>query len=96
VIGVGNPERGDDGAGREVARRLRGRLPAGLLHTSTHSWGVYDAIELARRLGRLPAQLVVLAIGGAAFAPRHSLSQAARRGAAEAERRVLIELAAVT
>lgn len=28
VIGIGNPGRGDDAAGREVARRLRGRLPA--------------------------------------------------------------------
>jgi len=30
VIGVGNPERGDDGAGREVARRLAARKPCGL------------------------------------------------------------------
>jgi hydrogenase maturation protease len=28
VIGIGNPERGDDAAGRLVARRLRGKLPA--------------------------------------------------------------------
>lgn len=28
VIGIGNPDRGDDGAGREVLRRLRGLLPA--------------------------------------------------------------------
>jgi hydrogenase maturation protease len=28
VIGVGNPDRGDDGAGVEVVRRLRERLPA--------------------------------------------------------------------
>jgi hydrogenase maturation protease len=146
VIGVGNPERGDDGAGREVARRLRGRLPAGtelvecdgsatrllaawegrsrvivvdaasgsqpgslrrfdaaraplpagMLHTSTHSWGVHEAIELARRLRRLPAELVVFAIGGVAFAPGRGLSQAARRAVAEAERRVLGELAEVT
>jgi hydrogenase maturation protease len=27
VIGIGNPERGDDAAGRTVARRLRGLLP---------------------------------------------------------------------
>ncbi len=27
LIGVGNPDRGDDAAGRAVARRLRGRLP---------------------------------------------------------------------
>jgi hydrogenase maturation protease len=28
VVGMGNPDRGDDGAGRTVAQRLRGRLPA--------------------------------------------------------------------
>jgi len=27
VIGIGNPDRGDDGAGRAVARRLKGTLP---------------------------------------------------------------------
>jgi hydrogenase maturation protease len=30
VIGVGNPMRGDDGAGRLVLDRLRGRVPAGV------------------------------------------------------------------
>jgi hydrogenase maturation protease len=30
VIGVGNPDRGDDGAGRAVARRLLARAPRGL------------------------------------------------------------------
>lgn len=29
VVGIGNPDRGDDGAGRAVARALRGVLPAG-------------------------------------------------------------------
>ncbi len=28
VIGIGNPDRGDDGAGRIVVQRLRGKLPA--------------------------------------------------------------------
>ena len=28
VVGVGNPDRGDDGVGRLVARLLQGRLPA--------------------------------------------------------------------
>ncbi len=31
VLGVGNPDRGDDAAGRAVAWRLRGRLPAGVV-----------------------------------------------------------------
>ena len=97
VIGVGNPWRGDDGAGIEVARRVggiafegdgtglvelwagaedavvvdaaasgaapgtvhrfdaaAGPLPARSLRSSTHHFGVADAIELARALDRLP------------------------------------------
>jgi hydrogenase maturation protease len=54
VVGVGNPLRGDDGAGVEVARRLRGRAgdgfevrelrgdPAGLLDV----WGGREAVVL--------------------------------------------------
>jgi len=30
VVGIGNSERGDDGVGPRVARRLRGRVPAGV------------------------------------------------------------------
>ncbi len=111
VIGVGNPWRGDDGAGPAVARRLAGgrvhegdavalldawsdaahvvivdaarsgappgsvhhfdaragSLPAALLRSSTHAFGVSDAVELGRALGRLPARLDVYAIEGAAF-----------------------------
>ena len=28
VVGIGNPDRGDDAVGRLVARALRGRVPA--------------------------------------------------------------------
>jgi hydrogenase maturation protease len=119
VIGVGNPWRGDDGAGLAVTRRLRELSPAGvevreiegdatalmdvwagadrvvvidaaqsgappgtvrrfdahakalparLLRSSTHAFGVPEAIELARALGRLPATVDVYAIEGASFA----------------------------
>jgi hydrogenase maturation protease len=30
VVGIGNPDRGDDGFGPAVARRLRGRVPPGV------------------------------------------------------------------
>jgi hydrogenase maturation protease len=30
VVGIGNPDRGDDGVGPTVARRLRGRVPSGV------------------------------------------------------------------
>jgi hydrogenase maturation protease len=125
VIGVGNAARRDDGAGLEVARRLRDgpgvaaavvecsgdavalleawgaceraivvdaargvgapgavhrfeahrrALPAALLATSTHDFGVECAVELARALGRLPPTVVVYAIEGQDFAPGEGLS----------------------
>ena len=30
VVGIGNPDRGDDAVGPTVARRLRGRVPSGI------------------------------------------------------------------
>jgi hydrogenase maturation protease len=46
VIGIGNPERGDDAAGRQVARLLHGKLP--------------DGIELAEQDGEATALLAGL------------------------------------
>jgi hydrogenase maturation protease len=43
-------------------------LAAGAVRSSTHAFGVPDAIELARALGSLPATLEVYAIEGADFA----------------------------
>jgi hydrogenase maturation protease len=118
VVGIGNPARGDDAAGREVARRLRKRKPRGLdvrecdgdagallsawegaeevvvvdacrgagspgsVHVfeeadverlgalqavSTHTFGVVEAVGLARALGRLPSRLVIYALEGGDF-----------------------------
>src|SRR5271167_2112504 len=118
LIGVGNPFRSDDGAGRLVLQRLRGEIPCGIkvleetgdgaellegwkgadcvflvdavqsgappgtIHrldarverlptwfsrSSTHSFGVAEAIELARTMGELPEQLVVYGIEGLNF-----------------------------
>lgn len=132
VIGVGNPDRGDDGAGRFVARRLRelapadivvreasggaaeildawagfarvvvvdaarsgvapgtllrfdasaAPLPASLARESTHGWGVAEAVELARALGRLPAELVVYALEGRRFGAGDALAPVVREAA---------------
>jgi hydrogenase maturation protease len=118
VAGIGNPDRGDDGFGPAVARRLRrqalpgvsvverrgdilaligdwqgfaavvladavapmtepGRihrfdlsrrpLPLGSAYRSTHGFGVAEAVELARSLGRLPRRLVLYLAEGARF-----------------------------
>jgi hydrogenase maturation protease len=51
-----------------------GPLPAGALRSSTHAFGLADAVELARSLGRLPARLDIYAIEGAGFALGAGLS----------------------
>jgi hydrogenase maturation protease len=58
-------------------------LPARVLRSSTHAFGVPDAIELARALGRLPARLEVCAIEGADFAAGATLTPAVARAVHE-------------
>ena len=42
-------------------------IPTGVFRSSTHAFGVGDAIELARALGRLPARVVVYGVEGGSF-----------------------------
>jgi len=58
-------------------------LPARSLRSSTHAFGVSDAVELARALDRLPARLDVYAIEGASFTAGECLSQAVGRAVDE-------------
>jgi hydrogenase maturation protease len=125
VVGIGNPDRGDDGIGPLVARGLVGRappdvtiieragdmlalmedwagyeivilidaaapgatpgrihridllttqLPTDMSFSSTHAFGVGNAVGLARTLGLLPRSLVVYAIEGLNFEPSVHLS----------------------
>jgi hydrogenase maturation protease len=125
VVCIGNAFRGDDGAGLEVAKLLRGtlpdgaevleregeptglidafggaealwlvdaissgvqggtihrldageqELPPGLFRASTHAFGLAEAVELTRALGRLPARVVVYGIEGTRFEAGDELS----------------------
>lgn len=117
VIGLGNPDRGDDAAGILVARglaaygvkavespggtldlleiwanndkvvavdavysnaapgtiyvwdTLAARLPYHAFRSSTHAFGLADAIELARALDRLPKSVTIYGIEAAQFFP---------------------------
>jgi hydrogenase maturation protease len=143
VIGVGNEDRCDDGAGLAVARRLSLRrlpgvavrecggdaselldawrgwpsvilvdassgdappgavqrldavkapLPHSVALSSSHSWGVSEAVEVARALDELPPRIVVYAIEGAAFGLGRGLSPAVETAARGVEARILAEL----
>jgi hydrogenase maturation protease len=58
-------------------------LPTGLLSSSTHAFGVPDAVELARALGRLPHALRVYGIEGENFEAGTRLSAAVERAVRE-------------
>jgi hydrogenase maturation protease len=152
VIGVGNPDRGDDAVGLHVARRLAGLglpgvaveeaggdtlallerwagaarvvlvdaaaplarlgaaaplarpgrihrleplagpLPRDLALGSTHAFGLAEAVELARALGRLPRRMTIYAIEAASFAPGAALSPAVAAAVDELAGRIAADI----
>ncbi len=59
---------------------------------STHTFGLAEAVELARSLNQLPAKLIIYAVEGKNFALGFGLSPEVEQAAAEVVRRVLSEL----
>jgi hydrogenase maturation protease len=57
-------------------------LPARAMRSSTHAFGVPEAIELGRSLGRLPRSVQVIAVEGLDFSPGAGLSPAVERAVA--------------
>jgi len=49
-------------------------IPRGFFHYSSHAFGVAEAIEVARRLGTLPAQVILYGIEGKEFGTGVGLS----------------------
>jgi hydrogenase maturation protease len=64
------------------------QIPTRLLRTSTHLFGVADAIELARALGQLPARLIVYGIEGKTFEFGMGLSVEAQAASGKVIRRI--------
>jgi hydrogenase maturation protease len=72
-----------------------GPLPTGLEHRSSHSFGVAEAVEVARALGRLPPHLVVYGIEGKNFSPGRDLSPEVERAVGEVVSRLISEIKAL-
>lgn len=137
VIGIGNTDRGDDGAGLLAVRQVRGvataevddcarlidawtgvgevvvidamrsggtpgtirRYDAGeeslptKAFPSTHAFGLGDAIELARALGKLPQRLAVFGIEAVSFTHGSPVTDEVNRALDEVVGRVEAEFA---
>ncbi len=66
-------------------------LPSVFSRSSTHAFGVAEAVELARALGRLPARVVVFGIEGRDFSQGEGLSPDVDAAVDEVVRRVTEE-----
>jgi hydrogenase maturation protease len=71
-------------------------VPAGVFRSSTHAFGVGDAIELARALGRLPARVLVYGIEGGSFAAGEGLTAPVQAAVEQVARSVLEDLELLT
>lgn len=67
-------------------------VPERLFRSSTHAFGVGEAIELARALGRLPGRVIVYGIEGAAFEAGEGLSDAVAAAVEQAAAAVLADI----
>jgi hydrogenase maturation protease len=87
------------GAPAGTVHRLDAReeeLPRELFHASTHAFGLAEAVELARALGRLPARTIVFGIEGARFEAGDELSPEVAAAAHEVVEAVREEVSAYT
>jgi hydrogenase maturation protease len=67
-------------------------VPAHAFRSSTHAFGVGEAVELARALGKLPKSVVVYGIEGAEFSAGEGLSAPVAGAVETAAEAVLEEL----
>jgi len=74
----------------------QGKLPAWFSHSSTNTFGVSEAIELARSNSDLPPRLIVFAVEGLNFCPGTELSLEVAEVVSEVGARVLQELRSLT
>jgi hydrogenase maturation protease len=70
-------------------------LPTGFAYRSTHGFGVAEAVELARSLGRLPRRLILYLAEGAQFEIGAPLSPAVAEAVDKAAARIVEEVAEI-
>lgn len=70
-------------------------IPRGLFHYSTHAFGVAEAVEVARRLGKLPRHLILFGIEGKAFGTGVGLSDPVVKSIPELIAQIEVEIHAV-
>jgi len=68
-------------------------LPAYFSGGSTHTFGLAEAVELARQLDRLPASLIICGVEGQSFTPGADISTEVEAAAEKLIDQIVLELA---
>ena len=68
------------------------QLPRNFFRHSTHQFGVAEAVEMARALGRLPAEMIVYGIEGENFTLGGPLSPQVEQAVYQAAERIKIDI----
>jgi hydrogenase maturation protease len=69
-----------------------GAIPQRIFRSSTHAFGVGEAIELARALGKLPSRVVVYGVEGGEFAAGEGLTASVEAAVEPVAKAVLHDL----
>jgi hydrogenase maturation protease len=68
------------------------QIPAAFFHYSTHAFSIAEAVELARVLNQLPAQLIIYGIVGNNYRAGEALGAQVEKAAGEVVARVIDEI----
>ncbi|MCX6826868.1 MAG: hydrogenase maturation protease [candidate division Zixibacteria bacterium] len=71
-------------------------IPTKFFSYSTHTFGVAEAVEMARALGRLPGQMIIYGIEGAFFNMGIDLSDEIKKAAGKAAQMILDDVRDIT
>ena len=72
------------------------QIPSAFFHSSTHAFGIAEAVEIARSLHQLPSQIIIYGIEGSNFGVGSEVSFAVHAAIEPAVRLIIDEIKSLT
>ena len=72
------------------------QIPSAFFHSSTHAFGIAEAVEIARSLHQLPSQIIIYGIEGSNFGVGSELSSAVHAAIEPAVKLIIDEIKSLT
>jgi len=72
------------------------QIPSAFFHSSTHAFGIAEAVEIARSLHQLPSQIIIYGIEGSNFGVGSEVSSAVHAAIEPAVKLIIDEIKSLT